>query len=349
MRKAVILAGGEGTRLRPLTNNIPKAMVPVLNRPFLEHVVKYLKRHGIGEIILAVGKSHRKIEDTFADGAQLGVKIIYSVEEFALGTAGAVKNAGRFLDDSFVVLNGDVFTDVDLNAMIQWHKENAAMVTIALTPVDNPTVYGIVETDNRGRVKGFVEKPGWDRVTTNMVNAGIYVVEPGTLEYIVADSYSMFERDVFPMLIARGCPVYGYPSQGYWIDIGTPQNYLKLHHDLLYRNLGSGIQFDGKSLVHPSAHVAGPVLIGEGCVISENVVVRGPAALGAGCWIGEEAEIEGAILWCDCRVSKGARLRNCVLASGCCVEEESEIPDGCVLGERALVAKEQKLWPGVKI
>jgi mannose-1-phosphate guanylyltransferase len=348
--KAVILVGGEATRLRPLTCNTPKMMVPVLNRPFFEHLAGYLKKHNIIDIILAVGKSPGHIRDYFGDGSGLGVRLIYSTENLPLGTAGAVKNAERFLNDSFIVLNGDIFTDIDLGGMMRLHRDNKAVASLALTPVEDPTIYGVVETDSEGRVRRFVEKPTRDKVTTNMINAGIYILEPDILSCIATNTFSMFERDVFPPLLENGQVVYGYPFQDYWIDIGTPDKYLKLHHDLLRRRAGGqGVRFEGESFVHSSAQIDGPAIIGEGCSVARDSTVRGPAVLGARCRVEEGAVVEGAVLWQDCQIGRGAKLRNCLAARRCHVGEESEILDGCVLGDDVMVGKGSKLSQGIKI
>ena len=348
--KAVILVGGEATRLRPLTCNTPKIMIPVLNRPFFEHLVGYLKKHNVVDIILAVGKSAEQIQDCFGDGGKFDVRLTYSIENLPLGTAGAVKNAERFLDDSFIVLNGDIFTDIDLGAMMRLHRKNKAIASLALTPVEDPTIYGVVETDSEGRVKHFIEKPSRDKVTTNVINAGIYVLEPGILSCVPPNTFSMFERDVFPPLLEKGQVVYGYPFQDYWIDIGTPDKYFKLQRDLLRRYVGNkGIKFEGESFVHPSARIEGPAIIGEGCFIDRNSIVRGSAVLGARCRVEEGAVVEGAVLWQDCQVGKGAKLRNCLVACRCRVGEESEILDDCVLGDDVLVGKGARLSKGVKV
>ncbi|MGQ9546292.1 MAG: sugar phosphate nucleotidyltransferase [Dehalococcoidia bacterium] len=355
--KGVILAGGEATRLRPLTCNTPKILVPVLNRPFLEHVVGYLKAHNILDIVLAVGKSPEQIQDHFGQGDRLGVRISYSIENFPLGTAGAVKNAQRFLDDSFFVFNGDVFTDIDLTHMMRLHRENKARVSLALTPVDNPTIYGVVETNGQGRVRHFVEKPTWERVTTNMINAGIYILEPDILSCIPTNTFSMFERDVFPLLVEQGQAVYGYPFHDYWIDVGAPDKYLKLHHDLLRRShlvrVGAeGITVGAEAFVHSSAQIQGPVLIGEACFVDKACVIKGPTVLGARCHVEEAAVVEGAVLWPDCKVGRGAKLTNCLVASRCCIGEESQVLEGCVLGEDvqiergSILSKGVKVWPG---
>jgi len=345
--KAVILAGGEATRLRPLTCNTAKVMVPVLNHPFLEHFIAYLKKHNVTEVILASGRQVNQIQSYFGTGSDFGVKIIYSMEDSPMGTAGAVKKAERFLDSSFIVFNGDVFTEIDLTAMMNLHHEKKASASIALTSVDNPTIYGVVETDAQGRVRRFVEKPSWDEVTTNMINAGIYIMKPSILNYIAPNVFSMFERDIFPSLLEREQAIYAYTSEAYWIDIGTPEKYLKLNHDLLCHY--EGIKLECESFIHPSAQIEKPVLIGKGCFIDKNSTIRGPAVVGPRCQIKEGAVVEGAVLWQNCKVGSRAKLRNCVLASNCCIGEETEVLDNCVLGDNVRIGKGNKLSQGIRI
>ncbi len=348
--KAVILAGGEATRLRPLTCNIAKTMVPVLNHALLEHVFGYLRKHNVTDVILALGRGSDQIQNHFGDGSGFDIKIIYSVEDFPMGTAGAVKNAENFLDSPFVVFNGDVFTDIDLTAMMNLHREKKASVSIALTPVENPTIYGIVETNEEGRVKRFIEKPSWDKVTTNMINAGIYILEPSILSYVAPGAFSMFERDVFPPLLEKGEVMFSYSSDAYWIDIGSPEKYLRLNHALLHRHIGdAGVRFEGESAVNPAAQIEGPVIIGEGSVVGKNSMIKGPAVVGAGCRVEERAFIEGSVLWQNCRIGKEARLRNCVVASNCRIEDETEVLDNCVLGDSVRIGKGNKLAQGIRI
>jgi mannose-1-phosphate guanylyltransferase len=329
-------------------------MVPVLNRPFFEHLVGYLKSHNIIDIVLAVGKSPEQIQDYFGDGSKLGVRVTYSIENFPMGTAGAVKNAERFLDDSFIVFNGDIFTDIDLSVMMRLHRKNKTIASLALAPVDDPTLYGVVETDSHSRVKRFIEKPSRDRVTTDMINAGIYILEPDILNCIAPNAFSMFEHDVFPPLLERGQVIYGYPFQDYWIDIGSPDKYLKLQHDLLRRSdlvgVGNkGIKFEGESFVHSSAQIEGPAVIGEASFVDKDSIVKGSAVLGRRCRVGEGAVIEGAILWQDCQIGQGAKLRNCLVASRCYIGEESEILGGCVLGDDVRIGEGSKLSNGIRI
>lgn len=336
--------------MRPLTCNTPKVMVPVLNHPFLEHVITYLSKHNVIDIILAMGQVSEQIQAYFGDGSELGVKLTYSVENFPMGTAGAVKNAERLLDDSFIVFNGDIFTDLDLTAMVNFHREKKPMATIALTPVENPTIYGVVETDGEGKVRHFVEKPSFDEVTTNVINAGVYVLEPDILSYVASNTFFSFERDVFPALLEEGRAIYGYPFESYWIDIGIPEKYFRLNRDLLLRYIGDkNVKFEGESFVHPSAQIEGPAIIGERCFIDRDSVIKGPAVIGPGCQIGQGATVEGVVLWQNCKVGKEVKLRNCIIASNCHIERRSEILDNCVLGDGVKVKEGSKLPKGASI
>ncbi len=346
--QAVILIGGEGTRLQPLTCNTPKAMVPILNRPFLEHLLRYLAKHGVTDVILAMGYIPDPIQSRLGDGTQFGVRMTYLIEESPLGTSGAVKNAESLLNGPFIVFNGDILTEIDLTAMVKQHQKIKPRISIALTPVDNPTIYGVVETDARGMVKRFMEKPGWDKVTTNMINAGIYILEPEVLMHIPASGHSMFENYLFPLLLDRGEPIFGYPSDAYWIDIGTPEKYLKAHHDLLLRWKNGDVRIEGESRIHPAAQIKGPVLVGEGCDISADVRIKGPAVLGPRCKIDKGAVLERTILWDGSQVAEEAVLRNCVVGFRSCIEKKCLLED-CVLGDDVTVDEGSRPAHGVKI
>ncbi len=334
--KAVILVGGEATRLRPLTINTPKAMVPVLNTPLLEHVIRYLSSHQIKDITLAQSHLAQSIESYFGDGSQFGVKLSYTVEAVPLGTAGAVKNAESYLDETFLVLNGDVFTDLDIKAMIDFHQERRAKATIALTPVDDPTSYGLIETDAQGRVTRFLEKPELSEVTTNMINAGIYLLEAEVLTQIPPQTKVSIEREVFPRLLERGEPVYAYPSSAYWIDIGAPEKYLQLHRDLL----------SGKS----SQYTPPPerVVIGEHCHIHPTAQLKGAVVIGTGCTILEDAVIEESVIWRNTQVGQRVKVKNSIVADNCCLNVDSIIEDS-ILADNVTVASGGKLEPGSKI
>lgn len=352
--KAVILVGGEGSRLRPLTMNRPKPMVPILNRPFLEHMIAYLKRHDIYDIILALCYLPGSIQDHFGDGSDFGVRLTYVTEDSPLGTAGAVKNVERHLEGTFLVLNGDIFTDLDLTKMMGLHRERRAKVTIAVTPVENPTIYGVVETDTDGRVRRFVEKPSPEAVTTNMINAGTYIIEPEALGSIPDGSFCMFERELFPKLVETGEPVYSHPSDAYWIDIGTPENYLQLHHDLLQKQAAGAVPggqacVEGDCDIHPAAELEGPVLIGRECVIGPRVTVRGPSVVGPGCHVGADSLIDRVIVWKNTRFGQGVWARGCVIAENVLLGDGSQIMERSVLGDNVVVGAGETVGRDAKL
>ena len=345
--KAVILVGGEGTRLRPLTYEMPKPMVPVLNRPFLEHTLAYLKNYEVNDIILALGYLPGVVQDYFGDGSGWGVHLSYAVEDNPLGTGGAVKNVEKQMDSTFVVLNGDIFSDIDIADMLAFHRSKGAKVTIALTLVDDPCPFGVVETDSEGRVKRFVEKPSPDRVTTHWINAGIYIMEPEVLQHIPPNTHYMFERGLFPRLLELGEPVYGYPSSGYWLDMGTPKKYLCLNCDLLLAKAKSALisgLTEGKVccerdvVIHPSAKIAGPVIIGSGCKIDQKAYIKGPVVIGPDCHIGESASIEEAVLWDGVDTGAGVTVKRCILGSNIRINDNDQIAN-C-----AITVKEAQGW-----
>ena len=353
--KAVILVGGQATRLLPLTHNTPKAMVPVLNTPFLEHVISHLASHHIRDIVLALGRLAHSIESYLGDGSRFGVSIKYALEKDPLGTAGAVKNAASYLDDTFLVLNGDIFTDLDITAMTDLHRNRKAKATIALTPVEDPSAYGLIETDATSRVLNFLEKPNKDEITTNMINAGTYVLEPDVLNQVPPGMKCSFEREVFPKLLADGELVCAYASPSYWIDIGTPSKYLQLHFDLLNGKCrqhnpapGHEVSIGENTDIHPTARIKGPTVIGASCYIGPKAKISGPATIGDGCAIREGSVIEKSIIWRNARLEPHATVKksiiadNCYLHSGCLCEES-------VLGDNVTVARDCHLTPGSSI
>lgn len=332
----MVLVGGEGTRLRPLTYTTTKAMVPVLNMPFIQHVIHHLTNHNVTEIILAMGYQPDSIKNHFEKTGNIATKLIYSVEHVPLGTAGAVKNAAPYIDkdETLFVLNGDIFTDLDLTAMFNFHRDRKAKVTIALTPVDDPTQFGVVELDRQQRVTRFIEKPRRQEITSNLINAGIYLVESEILERIPLGKRFMFEHDVFPMLITEGEPIYGYPTNAYWIDMGTPEKYSRLNYDLLQGKCQLGGRITEKVIyrLHPQAKIIGPVLIDEGCTIGKDVQIKGPSVIGSECSIGDHAVIEESILWAKVRVGKHATLKKCIIANDIHIENNALL-ENTVIGQ----------------
>jgi len=334
LTQTVILVGGQGTRLKPLSDYLPKPMMPVLNQPFLAHTIAYLKKFGIGEITLALSYLPKVVQGYLGDGSKLGVKLNYTMEDSPLGTAGAVKNAEQHLNTTFAVLNGDIFTDLDITDMLTFHQHKKAEATIALAWVDNPSAFGVVETETDGRVRRFMEKPDPERITTNWINAGIYILEPEVLKYIPAQTHYMFERGLFPQLIELDEPVYGYPFRGYWIDMGTPEKYWCLNCDLLQGKVSSpiinglhpeGVCCEEDVAISPAAKITGPVVIGKRCQIDQKAHIKGPAIIGADCYVGEEASIEETILWPGTSIGAGASLRQCIVSSSTRIEERKQV------------------------
>jgi mannose-1-phosphate guanylyltransferase len=316
-------------------------MVPVLNRPFLEHMFSYLKRHGIEDIVLAMGYLPDQIRDYFGEGSSFGVRLSYVVEDSPLGTAGGVKNAESYLDDQpFVVMNGDVFTNIDLGAMLAFHRERKAKATIALTEVEDTSRYGVVETDTEGRVARFVEKPAPGETTSHYINAGIYILEADVMQRVPSNTRFMFERDLFPMLLHKGAPVYGFPSKDYWIDMGTPGKYLELQRDLLEEKcvmMQSG--GNGSQRFIALSNQSGKVVVGSDCRIGQGARIKGPTVLGPGCRIEDGAVIERAVLWSNVTVGRGARLINCIVGDDSIIGDECTLPEGSVLGSGCVVGR----------
>src|SRR6059036_2417078 len=280
--KAVVMAGGEGTRLRPLTSNQPKPMVPIVGKPCMEHIVDLLKLHGFEEIIVTVAFLPQAIRSYFGDGESLGVPIGYSVEESPLGTAGSVRLAAGRLDDTFLVISGDALCDVDLTSLVQFHREKQASVTIGLKSVDNPLEFGIVVTDDEGRIERFLEKPSWGQVFSDTINTGIYVLEPEVLRHIPKDRPYDFSKELFPLLLEMGRPMYGYVMDGYWQDIGNLDQFRQANFDVLEERV---------SLHIPGIQLRGNIWIGEGIDLEDLDQIEGPAFIGNNCRIAPEASV----------------------------------------------------------
>ena len=339
--KGLILAGGKGTRLRPLTLHTPKPIVPVANRPFLLYQLDLMKGAGIDEIILSLSYQPRTIEDLLKDGADFEVLIRYAVESNPLGTAGAFKNAEEWIDESTVVFNGDVLTSLDLNAVIRAHREKQAIATIVLKPVEDPTAYGLVESDDTGRISRFLEKPGMDEITSNNINAGTYVLEPDVFDHIPKDRPFSFERELFPALLEQNMPVYAFVSDCYWIDIGTPEKYLEVHRDIVegrYRSpeipattldtnaLTDGISVDGKSLIGPG------VTLGKGAHVESSVI-------GPNCTIDARAQVVDSVIWSNNTIDDGARVTGSILGRGCYLGRSAILKPGTVLGGKSSITE----------
>jgi NDP-sugar pyrophosphorylase family protein len=343
--KAILLAGGKGTRLRPMTVHTPKPIVPILNRPFLYYQIDQLKQiPEIDEVILSLNYQPRRIEEIFGEGQGLGLRIRYVVEPMPLGTGGAVRYAGDSLKESVVVFNGDVLTQVDLAAVLRLHRERKAKATIVLTPVENPRAYGLVETDREGNIQRFLEKPGEDEITCNTINAGIYVLEPDTFERIPKDTAWSIERSFFPSLIERGETFVAYIYDGYWIDIGTPAKYLQVHRDIMDGRY-SAPPFNGtpsawispEARVDESAHVEGPCFIDEGVVVKAGARILPYSVIGRQTHVDEGATIDGSIVWPNGWIGPEAVLRGSILGRNCHVGRSAVIDSPSVLGDKTVI------------
>ena len=336
--KGLILAGGKGTRLRPLTLNTPKPIVPVANAPFLLYQLDLMLSAQIHEVILSLSYQPRKIEDLLKDGSDYGVSLRYAVEGTPLGTGGAFKNAEEHIDSTTVVFNGDVLTAVDLPAVIRRHRECGAVATLVLTPVDNPSAYGLVETAPDGTVRRFLEKPGPDEVTCNTINAGLYVLEPSVLRYMPKDEPYSFERGLFPTLLEKKERVVSVTLDKYWIDIGTPKKYLEVHHDILagkflskrvpasafdHAALPADASIDAKSIVDADVTIRSGVRI-ENSVIGKN------------CKIEEGAHIIDSVIWPGNTLDAGSRVEGAILGRGCYVGRSVSVRPGAVLGDKTV-------------
>lgn len=330
--KALFLAGGLGTRLKPITDDLPKPMVPIMGKPLLERNIENLKKHGVDEIVLSTCYKPHKIEKYFEDGRKLGVKISYISEDMPLGTAGAIKNAQRFFNDTFLVFNADILSDIDISEMIRFHKETGALATIAVTQVDNPSAYGVIEHDKNGFVTAFKEKPQPHESSSNLINAGVYIFEPQLLNEIPAGRAVSIERETYPLLLQKGFKIAVYNRCSYWLDLGTPEKYLKAHKDILEGILQLGNHDFNKNLqcisktakISHNAKIIGPVYIGDNVEIGSFAVIGPDTVLCDDSSVGMGAKVVGSVVWDHVHVGGGASVVNSVVMSNCRVDRNSE-------------------------
>ncbi|MFQ5899337.1 MAG: sugar phosphate nucleotidyltransferase [Candidatus Methylomirabilia bacterium] len=345
--QAIILAGGQGTRLHPLTLTCPKPLVPLLNIPFLHYQLAWLRRHGIREAMLACSYRVETIRQVLRDGSGLGMHLRYAVEQEPLGTAGAIRNAADLGDRLVVVLNGDVLTDMDLTAMLRFHEARGARASIFLTPVSDPTRFGLVETDLEGRVRSFLEKPTPAQVTTNTINAGVYILDPGLLQLIPRGQVISMEREFFPGLLASHIPLFGHTAEAYWLDIGNPESYRRAQVDLLAGAVATDTHPAGtrtgslwigeESVIPPGSRVTGPAVIGRGVRLTPDCRVEPFTVLGDGARVQNGSCLERAVLWENVDVGPGATLRDCIVADRCRIGAQAQVGPGVVLGAGTVV------------
>jgi mannose-1-phosphate guanylyltransferase/phosphomannomutase len=356
--KAVVMAGGEGTRLRPLTSNQPKPMVPIVGKPCMEHIIELLRAHDFEDVIVTVAFLPQAIRSYFGDGEGLGVTIEYSVEESPLGTAGSVRLASDRLDDTFLVISGDALCDIDLGALVAFHRERGAAVTIGLKSVDNPLEFGIVVTDEDGRVERFLEKPSWGQVFSDTINTGIYVLEPEVLRHVPTDRPYDFSKELFPLLLEMGRPIYGYVCHGYWQDIGNLDQYRQANFDALDGSVRlnlPGIRLRGNIWVGEGVEiddlddVEGPALIGSNARVARDATIGAYSVLSTSVTVREGARIARSVLDASTHVGRSAVVEGAILGRSCDVRSHVRIHEGVAIGDNVTLGSQSVIMPGVRI
>jgi mannose-1-phosphate guanylyltransferase len=358
--QALILAGGEGTRLRPLTSTVPKPVVPLVDRPFIRFMLDWLHGHGVDDIVMSCGHLGSGARNVLGDGSAFGLRLRYVEEPRPLGTGGALKYAEPLLAERFLMLNGDVLTDIDLTAQLAHHERTGATATLALTPVEDPSAYGLVRTASDGAVTEFVEKPAPDQIDTNNISAGAYVLEHSVLEMLEPEQSASIERDVFPRLVGDG--LFGCVSEGYWLDIGTPERYLQGTWDILEGTVGTAVaerMGDTYLCVEQGVESFGRIipsaLVETGCRIGEGSRIGGRVVLEHGVTIGEQTTIERAVVMQGAEIGDHCTLNGCIVAGGvrvgdhCHVDGMSVLGEGVTIGDGNVVSNGARIFPGVEL
>jgi mannose-1-phosphate guanylyltransferase len=357
--KAVILAGGFGTRIRPLTCLNPKPMLPLVNKPFMHNFISWIKSHGVKDIILSTGYLPEVFEEYFKNGADLGVNIDYITEEVPLGTCGAVKNLEKLLgNDTFMVFNGDVLSAVDLTEMMKFHKDKKSDITIALTPVEDPTSYGLVPVDEDGRVEKFLEKPSWDEITTNLINAGTYIIERKLLELVPPNENYSFERGLFPNALEIGYKIFGFVSSAYWLDLGTPAKYLQAHYDILNGRIKfdfrenevfDHIRIGDNTAYQKESMLSSPIVIGNNCQIDKSAKINPLTVIGDDCKIGAGSAISGSVLLDGVSIGKNCIIKDSIISYNVTIKDKVIIENNSVIGDNAEIGSNNILKNQIKI
>lgn len=356
--KAVVMAGGEGSRLRPLTIGRPKPMVPMVSKPVMAHILDLLKRHGITEVVVTLYFMPEVIQSYFGDGSSMGMTLHYAIEETPLGTAGSVKNAQEYLDEPFIIISGDAVTDINLQQMIDFHQEKSAEATITLYRVPNPLEYGVIITDSEGKITQFLEKPSWGEVISDTVNTGIYVIDPVVLDLIEEGVSTDWSKDVFPQLLESGRPLYGHVAEGNWTDVGDIGEYMRasgdvLHHRVQTKELGRHIGGDiwcGEDVeIAPDAQLYGPIFLGNEVKVKGGVIIHGPTVIRDYTVVDNRAHIDRSIIWRNCYIGEGAEVRGAVVGRQCTIKSRAVLFEGVVVGDSSIVGEGAVLHTNVKI
>jgi len=352
--QAVILVGGEGTRLRPLTVTVPKPVLPLVDRPFLAYMLEWLGRHGVDDVIMSCGFLATSVRNVLGDGSQYGVRLRFVEEPEPRGTAGALKYAEDLLDERFLMLNGDVLTDIDLTAQLAQHAATGAVGTLALVPVEDPSAYGLVRTNDDHSVREFVEKPTADSIDTNLISAGAYVLERSVLDLIPAGRNVSIEREIWPQLVGAG--LHAYAADAYWLDIGTPERYLQGTFDILEGTvttavtdrLGPGFVAIADQ-VESAGRIVPPAIVERGCRIAEGAHIGSLVVLADGVSVGEGTRVERSVVLNGTEIGPGCTLQDCIVGAGVRIGEGSVISGGAVLGEGVTVGARNVLTRGVRV
>jgi mannose-1-phosphate guanylyltransferase/phosphomannomutase len=356
--KAVVMAGGEGTRLRPLTSNQPKPMVPIVGKPCMEHIVELLKEHGFDDIVVTLAFMPQAIRGYFGAGESQGVSIRYSVEESPMGTAGSVKLAEGVLDEPFLVISGDALCDIDLGALVRFHREKEALVTIGLKSVDNPLEFGIVVTDDEGRIERFLEKPSWGQVFTDTINTGIYVLDPEVLRHVPEGQPFDFSKELFPLLLEMGRPLYGYIADGYWQDIGNLDQFRQANFDALDEKVAlnvAGIKLRGNVWVGEGVELAdlesveGPAFIGNYCRIAPQASVGPYSVLSPSVTLREHARTTRSLVDSSTYLGRSALVEGAIIGKSCDVRPHARLQEGVAVGDSCTIGEQSVVMPGVRI
>jgi len=358
--QAVILVGGQGTRLRPLTSTVPKPVVQLVDRPFISFMLEWLRGHGVDDVIMSCGFLADSVRRVLGDGSELGIRLRFVEETEPRGTAGALKLAEPMLDERFLMLNGDVLTDIDLTAQLAQHEATGARATLALVAVSDPTAYGLVILEEDRSVRDFVEKPSSDRIETNLISAGAYVLEREILELVAPGRNVSVEREVWPLLVGDG--LYGFPSTSYWLDIGTPARYLQGTFDIIEGNVQTAVRERLGSdwlAIDEAAVVDGraipPALLERGVHVAQGAHVGSLVVLAEGVSIGAGSKVERAVILQRSQIGEGCELRDCIIAADCRVGAGTEITGGAVLGEGVnvgadnVITRGARIFPGVEL
>ncbi|MFZ7134367.1 MAG: sugar phosphate nucleotidyltransferase [Eubacteriales bacterium] len=362
--KGIIMAGGKGTRLKPLTCSVPKPMVPVINKPTMEYTIDLLKKYDIKDVAITLAHLPNSIIDYFKEGENWGLHLKYYIEDSPLGTGGSVKNCSDFIQETFLVVSGDALTDLDIQKAVAFHKHKGSKATLVLKEVEIPLEYGVVITDNQGRITRFMEKPSWGEVFSNCINTGMYILEPEVLNYFNPGDIFDFSKDLFPKLLEDDIPMYGYITTDYWNDIGSMESYIETHEDILSGKVKVQIHYDelrkniwvgknsfisGDCILHP------PVIIGDHCQVNEGSIIGPYTVLGNNSIINAHAAVKKSILWNNCYIDKEAQIKGAVICSENKIKKSVKIFENVAIGEQCLVENnvvikpDVKIWPSKKI